>query len=88
MALTGVATRLLGSLLFEIDALDPLTFLGIRLVLGVAALLAAYVPARHAGRADPVAALCVRLVRMLALQVSSVRILLRTRRLTCWRAVF
>ena len=55
MALTGVATRLLGGLLFEIDPLDALTFLGMPLVLGVAALPAAYVPARHASRANPVA---------------------------------
>ena len=37
LALAVVATRLLGGLLFEIDALDPLTFVGVPLVLGVAA---------------------------------------------------
>ena len=50
-ALAVVATRLLGGLLFEVDALGPLTFLGMRSVLGVAALLTAYVPARRASRA-------------------------------------
>ena len=40
-AVTASTTRLL---VFEINPLDPLTFLGMPLVLGVAALLAAYVP--------------------------------------------
>ena len=57
LALAVVATRLLGGLLFGIDALDPLTFLGVPLVLGAAALLAAWLPARRARRVDPVAAL-------------------------------
>ena len=53
LALAVVATRLLGGLLFEIDALDPLTFVGVPLVLGAAA----YLPARRASRVHPVAAL-------------------------------
>ena len=55
--LAVVATRLPGGLLFEIDALDPLTFLGVPLVLGAAALPAAYLPARRASRVHPVTAL-------------------------------
>ena len=47
----------MGGLLFEIDALDPLTFLGVPLVLGAAALLAAYLPARRASRVSLVAVL-------------------------------
>ena len=35
----------------------PLTFLGMRVVLGAAALLAAYLPTRRARRVNPVAAL-------------------------------
>ena len=56
---SGLARRrcLLGGLLFEVDALDPLTFVGVPLVLGAAALLAAYLPARRASRVNPVAAL-------------------------------
>ncbi len=57
LTLAVVATRLLGGLLFEVDALDPLTFVGVPLALGAAALLAAYLPARRASRVNPVAAL-------------------------------
>ena len=41
------------SLLFEIDRLDPLTFAIAPLILGVAALLASYLPARRASRISP-----------------------------------
>ena len=57
LALALAVTRLLGGLLFEVDALDPLTFLGVPLVLGAAALLAAWLPARRASRVNPVVAL-------------------------------
>ena len=57
LVLAVTLTRLLGGLLFEIDALDPLTFVGVPLVFGAAALLAAYLPARRASRVNPVAAL-------------------------------
>ena len=57
LALAVAATRLLGGLLFEVDTLDPLTFVGVPLVLGAAALLAAWLPARRASRVHPVTAL-------------------------------
>ena len=57
LTLAVVATRLLGGLLFEIDALDPWTFVGVPLVLAAAALVAAYLPARRASRVHPVTAL-------------------------------
>ena len=57
LALAVAASRLLGGLLFEVDALDPLTFVGVPLVLGAAALLAAWLPARRASRVSPVTAL-------------------------------
>ena len=52
-------TRTMRSLLFNVSALDPVTFIGIGLLLGAVALLASYVPARAASRVDPVTALRV-----------------------------
>lgn len=46
-------TRALESLLFEISATDPLVFAGAALVLGLAALAAAWVPAHSASRVEP-----------------------------------
>ena len=57
LALALAATRLVGGLLFEVGTLDPLTFVGVPLVLGAAALLAAWLPARRASRVHPVTAL-------------------------------
>jgi macrolide transport system ATP-binding/permease protein len=48
---------LLASLLFEVRPADPLTFLGVSLVLFAAAVLACYVPARRAMRVAPMVAL-------------------------------
>jgi len=50
-------TRLLHTLLFEVSAVDPLTYLGVAAALGVVALIACYAPARRAARIDPVTAL-------------------------------
>ena len=49
--------RLLDGLPFEVSVLNPLTFRGVPLVLGTAALLAAHLPARRGSRVHPVAAL-------------------------------
>jgi putative ABC transport system permease protein len=45
------------SLLFDVKGLDPLTFASAPLVLGLAALLASYIPARRAARISPLVAL-------------------------------
>jgi predicted permease len=64
VALTGIGillgvgaalllTRILRSLLFEVRPSDPLTYLGLVTLLGMTALLAAWIPARRAARVDP-----------------------------------
>ena len=50
-------TRLIGSLLFGVKPLDPLTFVGSALVLLGAAMAATWIPARRATRIDPIVAL-------------------------------
>jgi putative ABC transport system permease protein len=50
-------TRLMKTLLFEVQPTDPITFVGVSLVLFAAALVACYVPARRALRIDPLRAL-------------------------------
>jgi predicted permease len=57
VAVSLLAARSLATLLFGVGTLDPVALIGAPLVLGVAAWLAAYLPARRASRADPLAAL-------------------------------
>jgi predicted permease len=52
-----VLTRLMRTLLFDVTPSDPVTFVGIALVLGTVAILASYLPARRATRVDPLVAL-------------------------------
>jgi putative ABC transport system permease protein len=59
VGLSGAAlmTRLTTSLLYEVSALDPGTYISIAVALGTVALLAGSVPARRAGRVDVIRAL-------------------------------
>jgi ABC-type antimicrobial peptide transport system permease subunit len=57
LAAAFVLTRLMGSLLFEVSPLDPLTYGAVCLSLVAAALLASYLPALRATAVNPVTAL-------------------------------
>lgn len=53
----GAVTRLLRSQLYEVNPIDPVTFVLMGALMLAVALLAAYVPARRAARVDPMEAL-------------------------------
>ena len=61
-AVVGVAvalasTRFLKTLLFEVDAVDPVMFVAMSLMMIGVGMLASYVPARRASRVDPIESL-------------------------------
>jgi predicted permease len=51
------ATRLLTSILFEVKPGDPMTYVGVALLLAAVTLAASYIPARRASKVDPLVAL-------------------------------
>jgi ABC-type antimicrobial peptide transport system permease subunit len=57
LAIAFGATRLLKSVLYGVDAMDPVTFIGVTFLLATVALLACWIPARRASRVDPMIAL-------------------------------
>jgi putative ABC transport system permease protein len=57
MAMALAVARLLGSMIFEVSHYDPVTFLGVPLVLLAVVLIASYLPARRAMKVDPMVAL-------------------------------
>ena len=57
LAASMIASRLLTSLLFEVQSTDVLSIAGGALVLVITGLFASYLPARRAGRIDPMNAL-------------------------------
>jgi putative ABC transport system permease protein len=57
MIAAALAAGAMQTLLFDVKGIDPLTFAAAPLFLGVAAILASYIPARRAARISPLAAL-------------------------------
>lgn len=66
LSLVGIGVGLVGtialawalrSLLFEVSPNDPMTLTGVVTLLGAVAMMACYIPARRAARANPVIAL-------------------------------
>jgi putative ABC transport system permease protein len=57
LAAAAIAATGMQSLLFEVRALDPLTFAAAATILGAAALIACYIPARRAAGVSPLIAL-------------------------------
>jgi ABC-type antimicrobial peptide transport system permease subunit len=59
LVLAFALTRLMSALLFEVSAVDPLTYASVAIGLLSVALLASYLPARRAANVDPMTALRV-----------------------------
>ena len=57
VGISFAVTRVMSEMLFGVTATDPLTFVGVPIVLGVIAFLACYIPARRATKVDPLVAL-------------------------------
>ncbi len=57
LVLAGFASRGLGTLLYNVPALDPLVYLGAAVVMTLACAAATLLPARRAARVDPLIAL-------------------------------
>ncbi|MHC4329275.1 MAG: FtsX-like permease family protein, partial [Planctomycetota bacterium] len=57
LLLSLAAARLIGSLLYGITPVDPVSIVVTVALLGAASMLASYIPARRAARIDPMAAL-------------------------------
>jgi putative ABC transport system permease protein len=57
LAAAWASTRFLTSLLYGVSERDPLTFVGVPLVLAAVAWLACYLPAQRATKVDPLIAL-------------------------------
>ena len=57
IVLAFISARVVASQIYSISPVDPLTYGGVGLLLMVIALVASYIPARRAGRVDPMVTL-------------------------------
>jgi ABC-type antimicrobial peptide transport system permease subunit len=57
LAISFVVARFIGSLLYQVRPIDPVTFIAVPVVLTLVALIASVVPARRAMQVDPITAL-------------------------------
>jgi putative ABC transport system permease protein len=57
LVMAFMSTRALSAMLYRVGAFDPITFAGVTVALALVALLASYIPALRATRADPMIAL-------------------------------
>jgi predicted permease len=57
LAISFIVARLIGSLLYQVHPIDPVTFIAVPAVLTIVALIASLVPARRAMQVDPITAL-------------------------------
>ena len=51
------STRLLARLLFDVNALDPVVFVAMSIIMVIVGMLASYVPAHRASNVDPIESL-------------------------------
>jgi ABC-type antimicrobial peptide transport system permease subunit len=57
VAAAVASTRLLGTLLFNVQAMDPFVFAAMALLMTAIGMLATYMPARRASKVDPMVSL-------------------------------
>jgi len=57
IAVSAVLTRFLASMLFQVEPIDPITFVFVPSLLAAVAIAAGWLPARRAMRVDPIVAL-------------------------------
>jgi len=57
LAAAVAGTRLLTSMLFQVQPNDPLVYLAVTVLLGIVTIAASYIPARRASRVDPLTAI-------------------------------